>query len=204
MVSPGLGKKRWWKCPKCHREYQATVHNRTYHHSSCPYCAHLRATPENCLAAVYPEVAAEWDEAKNAPLKPTDVLPGTDKSVWWKCKKGHSWRALIYTRTGPKPTKCPYCQGHAVEPKTSLAGKTPALAQYWHPSKNAVSPEQVAPNSNQVFWCNAQRATNGRRRPINCKSMCRTASAHTATAEDYPRNIAWRRRILRLPGYGIR
>ena len=107
--------------------------NRTYHHSSCPYCAHLRATPENCLAAVYPEVAAEWDEAKNAPLKPTDVLPGTDKSVWWKCKKGHSWRALIYTRTGPKPTKCPYCQGHAVEPKTSLAGKTPALAQYWHP-----------------------------------------------------------------------
>ena len=101
---------------------------------------------------MYPEVAAEWDEAKNAPLKPTDVLPGTDKSVWWKCKKGHSWRALIYTRTGPKPTKCPYCQGHAVEPKTSLAGKTPALAQYWHPSKNAVSPEQVAPNSNQVFW----------------------------------------------------
>ena len=70
----------------------------------------------------------------------------------WKCKKGHSWRALIYTRTGPKPTKCPYCQGHAVEPKTSLAGKNPALAQYWHPSKNAVSPEQVAPNSNQVFW----------------------------------------------------
>lgn len=152
VVSPGLGKKRWWKCPKCQREYQATVHNRTYHHSSCPYCAHIRATPENCLAAVYPEVAAEWDEAKNAPLKPTDVLPGTDKSVWWKCKKGHSWRALIYTRTGPKPTKCPYCQGHAVEPKTSLAGKTPALAQYWHPSKNAVSPEQVAPNSNQVFW----------------------------------------------------
>ena len=49
----GWGKKRWWKCPKCHREYQATVHNRTYHHSSCPYCAHLRATPENCLAAVY-------------------------------------------------------------------------------------------------------------------------------------------------------
>ena len=39
-----------------------------------------------------------------------------------------------------------------MEPKTSLAGKTPALAQYWHPSKNAVSPEQVAPNSNQVYW----------------------------------------------------
>ena len=204
VVSPGLGKKRWWKCPKCHREYQATVHNRTYHHSSCPYCAHLRATPENCLAAVYPEVASEWDEAKNAPLNPTDVLPGTDKSVWWKCKKGHSWRALIYTRTGPKPTKCPYCQGHAVERKHRWQGKPPR----WHNTgirlKMRYPPSRLRPTQIRCIGGNAQRATNGRRRPINCKSMCRTASAHTATAEDYPRNIAWRRRILRLPGYGIR
>lgn len=151
-VSPGLGVKRWWKCSQCGREYQATVYNRAHNGSACPYCAHLRVTPETCLAAVRPDVAAEWDDEKNAPLKPTDVLPGTDKRVWWKCEKGHSWRAAICMRTGSKGTKCPFCQGHAVEESASLAKKSPALAQYWHPFKNTLPPEKVAPHSNKVFW----------------------------------------------------
>jgi len=137
-VSPGLTTKRWWKCPKCHREYQASVYNRTHRHSRCPHCAHKKATPETCLATVFPEIASEWDYEKNAPLKPTDVLPGTDKRVWWKCGQGHRWQARIYTRTGPKGTKCPFCQGRAVDEKNSLVGKTLVLAAFWHPSKKCI------------------------------------------------------------------
>ena len=151
-VSPGSGARRWWKCSRCGKEYQAAVSNRTRRRSGCPYCAHQRVTPETCLAAVCPEVAAEWDEEKNGALKPTDVLPGANRRVWWRCGKGHSWQALIYTRTGERGTKCPFCQGRAVDASSSLAGKTPALARYWHPTKNPVPPEKVSPCSNQTYW----------------------------------------------------
>ncbi len=152
VVSPGLSAKRWWKCPNCGKEYQATISNRTRHNSGCPYCSHLRVTAETCLAAVFPEIAQEWDLEKNAPLKPTDVLPGTDKRVWWKCRYGHSWKALIYTRTGKNRSKCPVCQRRAVGPGTSLADEAPELADYWHPFKNNRLPDKVAPHSNQKFW----------------------------------------------------
>ncbi len=151
-VSPGMNAKRWWTCPKCSREYQATLSNRTRSHSGCPYCSHLRVTPETCLAAKYPEIAAQWDQEKNAPLKPTDVLPGTGKRVWWKCSQGHSWQTAVCMRTGPKATKCPFCQGRLVNAETSLAGRFPELALYWHPTKNVLSPTQVAPFCNTAFW----------------------------------------------------
>ena len=152
VVSPGFSQKRWWKCPKCQKEYLASVNNRTRLNSSCPYCSHLKVSPQTSLAAVRPDVASEWDYEKNAPLKPTDVLPGTDKKVWWKCKYGHSWKAYIYSRTGPHSTECPFCQGHSVEPSTSLASKFPQLAEFWHSDKNPVSPDKVAPYSNTYFW----------------------------------------------------
>lgn len=156
-VSPGSNSKRWWKCPGCGREYQAAISNRTRRHSACPYCSHLRATPQTCLAAVFPELVSEWDDEKNAPLKPTDVLPGADRRVWWKCSQGHSWQALIYTRMGASGTKCPFCQGHAVDAASSLAGKAPALAQYWHPSKNSRTPAEVSLCSNLRFWWKCPR-----------------------------------------------
>lgn len=164
-VSPGLNNKRWWKCPKCQCEYQAIVYNRTHLHSGCPSCSHQRATPETCLATVCPEIALEWDYEKNAPLKPTDVLPGTAKRVWWKCGQGHRWQALIYTRTGPKGTKCPFCQGRAVDAKSSLSGKTPALAAFWHPTKNALLPSEVAPHSNHLFWWKCPKGHEWREMP---------------------------------------
>ena len=38
-VSPGSNSKRWWTCPKCGRDYQARLYNRTHNHSDCPFCA---------------------------------------------------------------------------------------------------------------------------------------------------------------------
>ena len=151
-VSPGLGSKRWWKCPICGREYQATVYNRVHNHSGCPYCSHLKVTPETSLAQVRPDIAAEWDQEKNAPLTPADVLPGARQKVWWRCARGHSWQAAIISRTGRRGTKCPICQGRTVNGETSLAGRSPELARYWHPSKNDRSPDKVAPCSNRMFW----------------------------------------------------
>ena len=39
------------------------------------------------------QLKAEWDQEKNAPLRFEDVTPGSDRKVWWRCDKGHSWPA---------------------------------------------------------------------------------------------------------------
>jgi hypothetical protein len=36
-----------------------------------------------------------------------DVTPNSDKKVWWKCKKGHEWQAIIGSRN--RGNGCPVC-----------------------------------------------------------------------------------------------
>ena len=40
--SYGSNRKAWWKCKKCGNTWYASVSNRTYVHSGCPYCANLK------------------------------------------------------------------------------------------------------------------------------------------------------------------
>ena len=44
---------------------------------------------------------------------PDHVLPGSRRKVWWQCKNGHSWQAVIYSRTGSQNSDCPFCTGYA-------------------------------------------------------------------------------------------
>jgi hypothetical protein len=37
------------------------------------------------LADVNPELAKQWHPDKNGDLTPDDVLPGSNKKVWWRC-----------------------------------------------------------------------------------------------------------------------
>ena len=62
------------------------------------------------LAVEFPEVAKEWDYEKNNGLTPEEVSSGSNKKIWWKCEKGHTWQANIYSRTG-LGCRCPYCAG---------------------------------------------------------------------------------------------
>lgn len=157
VVTSGASGDRWWICPTCHMEYQATVSNRVKYHSACPYCAHIKVAPETSLMNVYPDIAKEWDYDKNFPLTPNDVMPGTDKRVWWVCEKGHSWKTLIYSRTGPHKSKCPVCQRHAVIPETSLYADNIILANLWDYNKNKLSPKEVAPYSNKFFFWKCEK-----------------------------------------------
>lgn len=65
--------------------------------------------PEKSLEGLFPELCKEWDYEKNFPLTPKNVTKGSDKGVWWKCVKGHSWKTKIFNRTGKQKTGCPYC-----------------------------------------------------------------------------------------------
>jgi len=53
----------------------------------------------------------EWDWAKNNELgfDPQKLTFGSGKKVWWKCRKGHEWQAVINSRT-IQHTGCPICR----------------------------------------------------------------------------------------------
>lgn len=38
-VAPKSGKKRWWLCPACSHQWQATPNNRVGHGAGCPHCS---------------------------------------------------------------------------------------------------------------------------------------------------------------------
>ncbi len=107
IVTPNSDKKAWWICGKGH-EWQATISNRN-RGRGCPYCAGRAVCEDNCLQTVNPSLAAEWNSEKNGRLTPADVMPGSSKRVWWRCKRGHAWEAIINSRNQGFG-KCPYCR----------------------------------------------------------------------------------------------
>lgn len=113
-IAPASNRKVWWICDKGH-EYQAVVSTRTQRNGGCPYCANKRVLPGfNDLATKYPEIAAQWHPTMNGSLTPDHVLPGSRKKVWWQCRSGHIWQAVVYSRTGNQRSGCPICTGYAV------------------------------------------------------------------------------------------
>lgn len=107
----GSHKKVWWQCPiEQDHEWEAAIHTRTGNGLGCPCCSGKKIVKSNCLATLFPEVAAEWHETKNGLLTPYMVAPNTDKYAWWRCKNfpQHEWRAPIGNRTAT--TGCPKCR----------------------------------------------------------------------------------------------
>jgi Probable Zinc-ribbon domain len=112
-------------------------------------CARRRVTPETSLLTCHPEIARQWHPTKNGDLGPGDVSRGSDEKVWWQCRKdpGHAWQATVYSRTHAG-SGCSACAGRVVTPATSLAGRFPAIAAEWHPTKNEdLTPAGIMPGS---------------------------------------------------------
>lgn len=157
QVTVGSHRVVWWRCPKGHN-YQTSVKLRV-RGSGCPYCAGRAVLPEeNSLAAIAPELLSEWDVEKNAPLTPEQVLAGTHRKIWWRCKKGHSWQAAAVSRIRNR-TECPVCAGRKViSGENDLATVLPQLAAQWDAEKNgSLTPENVSPNSNRRVWWRCEK-----------------------------------------------
>lgn len=77
---------------------------------SCPCCTNRVAVEGvNDLAITHPQIAAEWNHGRNGELEPTDVVAGSSKRVWWKCRDGHEWQAVVYRRKAGGGN-CPICR----------------------------------------------------------------------------------------------
>ena len=156
-VTYGSKRAVWWRCEKGH-SWRAAVRSRTVG-SGCPICAGKQLSlGENDLAALYPALAKQWDAEKDGRLTPRNVLPGTEKKVWWRCERGHSWRAAVSSRTRAG-SGCPYCAGKQVLPGfNDLASQRPELAAQWDREKNrALTPQQVTITSNRKVWWRCEK-----------------------------------------------
>ena len=108
---PHSEKVVWWKCENGHPPFRRAIFLQVAAKHGCPAFANRLIIPgQNDLATLYPEIAKEWDYEKNGDLKPTEVGAGggSHKEIWWKCQRGHSWRASLATRIR-QHTGCPEC-----------------------------------------------------------------------------------------------
>ncbi len=123
QVTPYSNQKVWWQCELGHK-YQAAVAARTMNGSGCPYCAGKKVLAGfNDLAALFPDLAAQWHPTLNGTLTPEMVTAGSHHKVWWECPLGHVWKAVIYSRTGPKHCSCPVCAGKVRTQRRRVSAK---------------------------------------------------------------------------------
>ena len=149
-ISYGLKKHVWWQCEHGH-EWQATINSRS-RGSGCPVCAGRVVIPGvNDFASLYPQLAAQWLQERNEPLRPDQVTPYSNKKVWWRCSLGHEGCAIISSRY---KNGCPYCSGRRVlKGFNDLQTKEPLIAAEWHPTLNGeLNPDMVTPGSHKRVW----------------------------------------------------
>lgn len=150
MLSVGSNQKVIWRCSEGH-EWTASVKSRTVNKTGCPYCSHNAVlSGYNDLATLFPEVAKEWSD-KNLPLRPSQVTAYANKKVWWRCKHGHEWDALISTRS--YGSKCPYCSGiKTLKGFNDLETLCPGLAKEWSDKNGTFHPDMVNTKSVKNVW----------------------------------------------------
>lgn len=111
VVAGSSSVKLWWRCPVAddHR-WQATSGSRTGGGNGCPACSGHQASVTNSLAARFPELADQLDPVLNGGLTGHDLVPGSDRKVWWRClaDADHAWQATISNRTN-SGSGCPDC-----------------------------------------------------------------------------------------------
>jgi hypothetical protein len=153
-VTGGAARRVWWKCPKGDDHvWRAYVYDRTFG-IGCPFCTGQKTSKKKSIAVLFPKLSREWHPKKNGDLRPRDVLPQSDRDVWWRCRRDqrHEWSAPVSSRT-TRGDGCPFCSGHRLSPTNSLAAAYPTVAKEWHWKKNApVTPDVIYGHTTNSFW----------------------------------------------------
>ncbi|MDG0059150.1 zinc-ribbon domain-containing protein [Priestia sp. P5] len=147
----GSDKKVWWQCELGH-EWKAVISSRVLG-SGCPICAGQSVLKGyNDLSATHPLLITEWNYDRNINILPDSISAGSREKVWWKCKLGHEWKAVVSSRVAG--SGCSICSGHSVlSGYNDLSTKNPALAAEWNYNKNRMlTPEMVSIGSSKKVW----------------------------------------------------
>lgn len=150
--TPGAGHSAWWLCENGH-EWKAVIGSRNSGNHRCSYCVGKKATPETCMAATRPDMAAVWHRDKNGNATPNNTKASSGIERWWVCLENpkHEWQQkpdkLKHHR---KDNFCPHCR-HEQNP--SLSTTHPEIARMWHPIRNGkTTPVDITYGSSTKRW----------------------------------------------------
>jgi hypothetical protein len=94
-------KEVWWLCNEGHSYLRRIADRNSDKNSSCWTC--------KSIGFMYPDLIADFDVTKNSKTV-FDYRAGSSTTIWWKCIKGHEWKAAPSSRTRPgRPSGCPDC-----------------------------------------------------------------------------------------------
>ncbi len=184
----GSHRKVWWQCAKAvEHAWQATIAHRTQG-QGCPFCAGRRASIANSVAGTHPELATEWHPTRNVSVTPNQFTSNSHRQVWWRCRQGHEWQAVISSRT--RGNGCPRCgrgSGRYATTENCLARTHPDLVKQWHATRNSeLAPSQVTASSHKsVWWRCSQGSDHEWEAPIRARvrgNECPFCSGHRVSS----------------------
>lgn len=107
------------------------------------------------LETTYPHLAKEWHATLNAGLLPSEVLPGSNRKVYWQCLKcNYIWKAQINNRA-KLGRGCPCCANKVVvKGINDLATTHPEIAAEWYqPLNGDTTPHDITHGcGNKYHW----------------------------------------------------
>ena len=125
------------------------------------------------IALEFPELLEEWNFEKNNGINPKSFSAGSDKKVWWVCKKNHTYISSISNRV--RGRGCPICSGKKLlKDFNDFQSRCPDLAKEWDFEKNYLKPDEVAFGTDAKFWWNCfkghsyESSINNRRAGNGC------------------------------------
>lgn len=148
-ISYGSSKKFFWICSNNH-SYQQSPKNR-HLGKGCPICVGFRFVPGvNDLQTKYPEILKYWDYKLNK-TKPTEIKYTNLNDFYWKCDKGHSYRAKIQKMIAYNGCiACNKCTMKLIKGYNDLATVFPELIEEWDYKNNENTPDNYLAKSNKV------------------------------------------------------
>ncbi len=175
----------WW-LGECGHEWDAVTWSRTgKQQTGCSICAGQSVlTGFNDLAALYPEIAAQWHPTKNI-TTPDKVMSKTSTPAWWLCAKGHEWKTAVAARTGSQ-TNCPVCSNQKLLVGfNDLTTTHPEVIELWHPAKNTANPgDYVHGSGHRPWWiCEKGHEWQAYIYAVTAGSRCPTCTYSISKAE---------------------
>jgi len=116
------------------------------------YKQYIKSIKQQNFTVKNPELLEEWDYIQNEGLLPENFTSGSNKKVWWKCKKCNS-SYLTTISHKIEGNNCPYCNGKKVNETNNLKTKYPELLKIWDYEKNnELLPENIYFSSRKKVW----------------------------------------------------
>lgn len=190
-VTFGSRKNLWWVCDNGH-EFNTSVKRRTKG-TGCLVCyrENRGIVEENNLFSLYPHLENEWDFEKND-ISPYELSYGSEYKAWWKCKNGHSWKSVVYSRTtgGSKCKSCNKKGGTSIGEKDLSSLVSELLSENIEiGNRSVISPYEldmyipdkgIAIEFNGLYWHSEQRGKD-KSYHYNKWKMCKDAGIDLVT-----------------------